>query len=219
MFKVENKFPREDRFTWRHNCILLELSSSIRQKLGEVNRSPLHPPRVIHFVRPGQLSTPRPQPKAFGLLEQARDWICDFDLPEFHPNGGYHFPYNVSIESFRCDGYIASLSRKVCFVVELTSPMEENIEYWHKEKFEKYSKISSPDWKFHFLIFEVGCRGFIPSRFFPMLRDLGFNPRESRLIRDNLQLVARKCSYVIWVNRFNNVFKSDHILQTGFNSS
>ena len=35
--KVENKLPREDRNTWRHNCVLLELAGAIRRKLVEVN--------------------------------------------------------------------------------------------------------------------------------------------------------------------------------------
>ena len=60
---------------------------------------------------------------------------------------------------------------------------------------------------FHYLILEVGCRGFIPSRFFPMLRQLGFASRESRRLHNSLQLIARRCSYIIWVNRYNRDFR------------
>jgi len=169
---------------------------------------------MIQFVRAGQIPVKRPRHKDFGLLEQARDWICDFDLPEFHSTASYRFPYNIDIESLRCDGYIVSPSLKVCLILELTAPMEENIETWHRDKLEKYNQISSPDWSFHYLIFEVGCRGFIPSRFFGLVRKLGFNSQESRHLRDNLQLVVRKCSYVIWVNRYNKEFQCSRILQT-----
>jgi hypothetical protein len=74
----------------------------------------------------------------------------------------------------RCDGYILSRSKKICIIIELTVPMEENIEHWHSEKRSRYSKITSPNWSFQYLIFEIGCRGFIPSRFFSLMRRLGF---------------------------------------------
>jgi hypothetical protein len=84
--------------------------------------------------------------------------------------------------------------------------MEENIEHWHVKKLEKYSKLVCPGWQVHFLILEVGCRGFVPSRVVSLLRKLGLTSPESRTLCNNLQLVARKCSYVIWINRFNKDF-------------
>ena len=55
---------------------------------------------------------------------------------------------------------------------------------------------------------EVGCRGYIPPRFTSFLRKLGFSSSETRILRDNIQLVTRKCSYIIWINRFNKDFNS-----------
>ena len=77
-----------------------------------------------------------------------------------------------------------------------------------EENLEKYSKLLCPGWQVHLFMLEVGCRGFVPSRFSFSLRQLGFTPLEFRKLRDNLQLIARKCSYVIWLNRFNKDFNS-----------
>jgi len=86
--------------------------------------------------------------------------------------------------------------------------MEDNIEYWHTFKLEKYMSalMNVKDWTFHYLVLEVGCRGWIPPRFFSLMRQLGFSSREVRGMHDNAQLIARKCSYVIWLNRYNKDF-------------
>ena len=55
---------------------------------------------------------------------------------------------------------------------------------------------------------EVGCRGYIPPRFTSYMRQLGFSSPDTRKLRDNIQLVTRKCSYIIWINRFNKDFNS-----------
>jgi len=39
-----------------------------------------------------------------------------------------------------------------------------------------------------------------------MLRQLGFLSSECRRLHDGLQLLARRCSYIIWVNRYNKDF-------------
>ena len=118
----------------------------------------------------------------------------------------YCFPQDVDAVNVRCDGYILSRSKKICIIIELTVPMEENIEYWHSEKRNRYSKITSPDWSFHYSIFEIGCRGFIPTRFFSLMRQLGFTKVQFRRIYNDLQLLVRRCSYIIWVNRYNKEF-------------
>jgi hypothetical protein len=85
--------------------------------------------------------------------------------------------------------------------------MEENIEYWHQTKLEKYGALQS-EWKLYYFCIEVGCRGFVPSRFSGVCRQLGFSSVDFKRVRNNLQLVARKCSYIIWLNRFNKDFNS-----------
>ena len=86
---------REDRNTWRHNNVLHELSISIQREVREVNATPLPVkcPR-INFIPAG--SAPRKTSstviKDLGVLKDARDWICDFDLPDLHTSNPYCFP-------------------------------------------------------------------------------------------------------------------------------
>ena len=159
-------------------------------------------------VRAGDTPSRNGSRKNYGILYEARDWVCDFDLPELHRTSPYQFPVDVDITSLVCDGYIISRSRRICIILELTVPMEENIEYWHQIKLGKYSTLQSPGWHIHYFSIEVGCRGFVPPRFSGISRLLGFDTSEFKRLRDNLQLVVRKCSYIIWLNRFNKDFNS-----------
>ena len=114
----------------------------MQRKIEAVNAAPIPSPqsRFISFVPAGH----KPIPSTFGILFDARDWICDFYLPEFHPNGGrYCIPCDIGITDLRCDGYLVSRSMKICVVFELTVPMEDNIEYWHQKKLEKYADVFS----------------------------------------------------------------------------
>ena len=117
VLKVENKFNREDRNTWRHNCVLLHLANNIRSKLQDVNSMPVTTDfHTINFIPAGQ----RPvltssKPKHHGWLSEARDWQCDFDLPEFRQSGSkYRLPVDITLTEVRSDGCIVSYSRKIC---------------------------------------------------------------------------------------------------------
>ncbi len=204
VLKVENKMSREDRNTWRHNCVLLEMAGAVRRKVTGVNNLPVQPNRMIKFIPAGKRPTPGPP---LGILNEARDWVCDFDLADLHSNTHYQFPINLDV-GLRCDGYILSRSKCICIILELTVPMEEHIEHWHQVKSDKYGNLFKPGWTFYCFAIEIGCRGFVPPRFSSITRRLGFSSSEFRQLRDNLQLVARKCSYVIWLNRFNKDFNS-----------
>ena len=86
--------------------------------------------------------------------------------------------------------------------------MEENITQWHSVKQEKYEEITREaaknGWRFEKLIIEVGARGFIPSHVFKSFTKLDIRPKS---LMDRLTLLAQKCSYVIWLNRFNKDFQ------------
>jgi hypothetical protein len=188
---------------------LLEFAGAIQRKVREVNAASLDSRSPsIRFVRAGGTPSRGSPRKDFGILHEGRDWICDFDLPELHSTTTYQFPADVDATSLVCDGYILSRSRRICIILELTVPMEENIEYWHQTKLGKYGELQSQGWTLHHLVIEVGCRGFVPPRFSGICRQLGFDSAGFKRMRDNLQLVARKCSYVIWLNRFNKDFNS-----------
>jgi len=53
--ETENKFPREDRYTWRHNNVLHMLSMAIQDQMGVVKKFPEKKAAdpLIRFVRAG----------------------------------------------------------------------------------------------------------------------------------------------------------------------
>ena len=115
----------ENRYLWRHNCVLRILARAIQTKVEQVNKSPIRPAlEPIKFVAAGSKSAPQQKSVRFGMLEEARDWKCDFDLPELHPEGSqFVFPYDVCMTPSRI-GYVISRKAKMRLAgPELTVPM------------------------------------------------------------------------------------------------
>jgi hypothetical protein len=210
---VENKQKKEDRYTWRHNCLLLHLANAIIAKIVHINKLPARNTDQKHqqtFVKKGEIGKRLPKPDT-GTLYLARDWKCNFELPEFHAEGvsKYRFPEDICATSLRIDGYIVSRAERICCLgPEMTSPMGDNIAKWHRKKTDKYQQMVSHvnQWSFPDLSVEVGALGFIPPSTHSLLKKLGFTSKELTSIKDNLTHIARKCSYMIFVNRFNKQF-------------
>ena len=201
----ENRLSTEDRFTWRHNCVLFHLAASIAEFVTKINTLPVSdaPTRRmrISFVQAGsKKSTTRKSQSRFGLLHRARDWIFDFDLPEWGDRGSYVFPHDIATTALNPDGFLISRQTKTCVILELTAPLEENISTWNIKKTDKYKTEIASICEPEVLAIEVGAKGWIPSSFFRAFKKLGFPPSQTRKIADSCQLLARKCSYLIWIN-------------------
>ena len=216
----------ENRYKWRHNCVLRTLAQAIRQKLAFVNNLPadLEAPdslqRPLHFAKAGSAARDVRLAKEksrrgiqLGLLAEARDWVCDFDLPEFHrpPRPPFGFPIDVGATSTRIDAFIVSRQARVCIAgPELTVPMEKNVDVQHAAKLKKYSGLASclsQGWRLGGLLcLEMGCRGVDPPSFGNVLRQLAFTSSEVRQLRDDCSYIARYCSYLIWLHRNKSVF-------------
>ena len=220
---VENKLRlskdtslrREDRYTWRHNCCLLVVARAILLKLQKVNAAPVEPvadkPQTQTFVKPGTVAK-RSKKQRRSILSAARDWKCNFDLPEYCSDqySQLQFPQDVCATNLRIDGYIISREKKICVLgPEITAPMDDNVQKWHGIKKSKYRNAVQPvqGWTFHDLDLEVGALGWVPPSTHTQLKTLGFSRNEVSQIVNDLRYVARKCSYVIFVNRFNPIFK------------
>ena len=210
--ETENKFPREDRYTWRHNNVLHMLSMAIQDQIGVVKKFPEKKAAdlLIRFVRAGTSVSKLSAPKLRGILGQARDWECDFDLPEFRScHAKYIFPQDVCATPLKMDGFVISRKHRICVGIELTVPMEHNISDWHQSKLKKYEnelrlEAERNKWTFDSCVLEVGARGWIPPSLVSSLNKLGL-PAVNNLSKD-LSLLAMKSSYIIWVNRFNREF-------------
>jgi hypothetical protein len=223
VFAEEEKQQVENRFKWRHNCVLRTLAEAVRAKLACVNAVPADAKatglRPVAFVKAGSVaplesrhasSTAAPAKGThLGLLAPARDWICDFDLPEYHlpPAAPYAFPAEVAAISNRPDAYLISRSKRIIVVSELTVPMEDNVERQHQYKLQRYDNIKdslNPDWNLpEILCLEMGCRGVAPSYFGDILRKLSFTASEAKQLQADCAYIAQYCSYLIWLNRHN----------------
>ena len=60
---------------------------------------------------------------------------------------------------------------------------------------------------FHDCSLETGALGWVPSSNRHILKSLGFTNAEVKAISNDMQLIARRCSYVIFLNRFNKDFQ------------
>jgi hypothetical protein len=216
VFEVENKMKSEDRITWRHNCVLLVVARAIIAKVAQVNKSPnktdSKPSQLQSFVKAGQQPRRSIKPTVPSILDKARDWVYNFDLPEFHhgKSNSLVFPYDVLITKQRIDGYIISRKKKICILgPEMTSPMDDNVLKWHTAKTAKYRLNTSEaeGWTFYDCSLETGALGWIPPTNRSILKSLGFTSAEVRLISDDMALIARRCSYVIYLNRFHQDFQ------------
>ena len=221
----------ENRYKWRHNCVLRTLGEAIKRKVSSVNKlpKPNGPPRAVEpitFVKAGASQAQRPAKRSarpqdrLGLLAEARDWICDFDLPEFHrPSRPFGLPVDVGAVNNRIDAFVLSRqSRLLVAGPELTVPMEENVEKQHASKMAKYGDMASSlaaGWRLHGLLcLEMGCRGVDPPSFRTVLRQLAFTPSEVHQLRDRCAYVARYCSYLIWLNRNKRDFVCSRVYYT-----
>lgn len=210
--QAENQLEREDRYTWRHNNILYTLANVIKDRIDTINRLPESKVRdpLITFVRAGEVAKKSSLSKPRNVLHQARDWVLNFDLPEFRrPFSKYTFPQDVCATPLKVDGHVISRQQRICIIIELTVPMEHNISHWHQSKLTKYeselrAEAERNKWKLHCLILEVGARGWIPPSVTSSLNFLGI-PAVGKICK-SLSLVAVKSSYIVWLNRFNRDF-------------
>ncbi len=214
VLKKENKASGTDRYTWRHNSVLSVIRKHLKKKIQHVNslskkRTPVGKKKVV-FVKEGQKLKPGPEhdktQKSLGLLEKATDWTFDFHLSEERKRP-YQMDQKVCATSFTPDGYIVSHDEKICTVIELTCPMEENMDKWHKKKKEKYEEeLKSEGYSMRYLIVEVGARGGLPTTLKREMRKMGLTKNEANSVVDECVLMARRCSFVIWCQRFNPEF-------------
>ena len=102
-----------------------------KQKKNGVNN------RAIQFVKEGNISkTARKNMRQPSLLEGCTDWHVATDLKH-----NFIFPTEIALTTKRPDIVIWSVKAKKVFVIELTVPFEENFNWAHQRKLEKYEDL------------------------------------------------------------------------------
>merc|ERR1711954_630613 len=97
-----------------------------------------------NFVKSGAKIKDKSSVQSLGILDKARDWKLNADLLEIQgPDGHIVLPAQVIATSLRPDIYLISVAIKILIIIELTSPLEENMLYWRKTKSDKYESLIS----------------------------------------------------------------------------
>ena len=100
-----------------------------------------------------------------------------------------------------------SVEEKICVLIELTCPMKENMDRWHIDKLKKYEEeLTSEVYKMHYVVVEVGARGGLNVTLRSSMKKLGLSKKEAASVVEECVLMARRCSFVIWCQRFNKEF-------------
>ena len=88
------------------------------------------------------------------------------------------FTSAFTFTELRPDIVIYSNSIKRVVLIELTSPCEENMPYWHDYKVQHYANLTrsirTNGWQCEVLAIEVGARGFCSRTVVSALKRLGF---------------------------------------------
>lgn len=229
---VENKeCPNGGRYAWRHNQVLRVIGLACGKLVKEVNKdfaksrvlgwSSLEPvpedQRLIEFHKAGKFKRRRKPTAAMKKLGwlwgHADDWEASFHLSEWGLNefGSYSFPADVCLTTQNPDGYLISRESRRLVVIELTCPWEDRMEHWHNEKTKTYQALCtgarSNGWQVYQLSLEVGARGHIRNTFYRDLKGLGMPKAQIQALSSDVVDVARKSSFVIFINRFNKRFQ------------
>ena len=137
----------------------------------------------------------------------ARDWKMGTDLPEYHQHGQYMLPHDIVVSPLKVDMYIASKLCKIAVFIQLTCPNDENILIRCMETPNKYAHLATTQneaWTTYIFTLEVGAKGFINRGSFSTLTfNLGFDRKRANKLKSELSKMAVRCSYVIWINRYN----------------
>ena len=126
--------------------------------------------KTIKFVKSSDKTIKRNKKEPIvGILHEANDWKIDSDFPEFQRDmNEFVFPFWICPTDLKPDCVIFSMQPKIYIIIEMTSPMDMNIEKWHSLKLslklEKYQvgtqQEADREWSVDVFI-EVGARGFV----------------------------------------------------------
>ena len=124
----------------------------------------------------------------------------------------YQIPPSIASSTLRPDICVYSeQAKKVCFI-ELTSPAEENIQFWKLNKRQKYiglvEEAKANGYTAMCRTIEVGARGFVSKSSMNVFSLLGFTSKKRNELKKNMSKVAIRCSHFIWINRNNASWES-----------
>lgn len=194
---------RQGRYTWRHNTILAGLFQAIYTFAQSIEATPL--PHIT-FVRAGEQPETAKQSaapvKKTGILSRASDWQAVCDLP----GQAYAFPEHIATTAQRPDIVLFSNSAKVVVMVELTCPIEDNIDgAYASSKLPRYKNLErdciAAGWATYCFSPRIGSRGYCAESLKDCLTQLGFDRALTRETIRQVSTTASRSSYLIYCCR------------------
>ena len=199
----------QGRFTFRHNTVLKELVTALKSFNSELPDTPPKKINSVKFVGSGG-HVPKQKPSVSGILHLTNDWKFISDLED-----GYQFPGHIAITSLRPDLVLYSNTLKRVILIELTCPCEENMEYWHGNKLDRYSclckNIRQNGWQTDLFAVEVGARGHSSRSLLSCLRTLGLTSKLAYSWSRKLAETSMHCSFLIWTARNSKLWHQEPI--------
>lgn len=111
------------------------------------------------------------------------------------------------MQTLRPDMLITSQSTRTQIVVELTVPLEKNVEERHEDKLRKYRDLPAAGeangWRVEVVAVEMGCLGGIAKSMERLLRELRLGPNALKRATRELSNAARRTSFVLYQSRHN----------------
>ena len=189
-------------YTWRHNEVLKIFARASKICCETANKTTdIRKTTLINFVKENSSVSSRKESRktrrVSSMLNNGSDWRMESDL-ESH----LVFPTEIALTAQRPDLIIWSVSQKRVFLIELTVPFEENFDWAHQRKLEKYEDLKEQclinGWAATVFPVEVGCRGVIANSTFAFLSNLGFLLSVKRKFIEEIQDKALSTSAWIW---------------------
>jgi hypothetical protein len=205
------------RYAWRHDSVLLTMLPELEQRLADHNTSKsshtITPPISSSFVMSDHSTTVSTKLQRSNLLSCANDWelLIDFDHKRLV------VPPEICSTDQRPDIVIWSPSSKTAYFIELTCPSEENIEAAQIYKAARYIELcslaSNNGWNTKTFPVEAGARGFVSRSMNSCFRALGFTPKSASSLCKSISGIVARCSYHIWLNRYNKNWRKGPLLE------
>ena len=168
-------------YTWRHNEVLEIVSEASKTCCETVNKAlNIINNRAIQFTKEGNISKIASENmRKPSLLEGCTDWHVTTNLKH-----NFIFPTEIALTTKHPDIVIWSVKAKKVFVIELTVPYEENFNWAHQRKLEKYEDLREQcvrnGWITNVFPIKVRCRGFIANSTSVFLTNFGLSPSDKR---------------------------------------
>ena len=194
------------------------MNPSLERHIDQQNAKPtvaLRAEGVLQpFIKEGQKVKNRAQANKSHLLSRANDWklLVDYD------GNPVVFPPTILTTRLRPDIIIWSESKRIVIWAELTCPAEENMSQARARKVRRYKKLAedvrAEGWTLHDFTIEVGARGCVGHSVRHFLRRIGLSHYQSKLIVNEVALVAARTSFHIYLASRNTVW-TKHALLNG----